>query len=105
METPKIIDGLKDLIKDRDSFIDQDEPDNVFEYDKDILNAAIDALSAAPENKPTTHCRDCTNYRPLSDYTGRGKCPYYNEQFDVGDDHFCGYAVAKARQPEGSEKA
>jgi hypothetical protein len=51
METPKIIDGLKDLIKDRDSFIDQDEPDNVFEYDKDILNAAIDALSAAPENK------------------------------------------------------
>lgn len=50
MEIPEIIDGLKDLIKDRDSFIDQNEPDNMFEHDKEILKAAIDALSAAPES-------------------------------------------------------
>ena len=74
---------------------------------RSTMKAAADRLEelnrrAAPENKPTTHCRDCTNYHPLSDYTGRGKCPYYNEQFDVGDDHFCGYAVEKAHKPEGS---
>ncbi|CAB1240004.1 protein of unknown function [Ruminococcaceae bacterium BL-4] len=51
MKVREIIDGLKDLIKDRESFIDQDEPDNVFGHDKDVLNAAIDALSAAPENE------------------------------------------------------
>lgn len=50
MEIPEIIDGLKDLIKDRESFIDQNEPDNVFEHDKEILKAAIDALSAIREN-------------------------------------------------------
>ncbi|UZT82660.1 hypothetical protein [Caproicibacterium sp. BJN0003] len=53
METPEIIDGLKDLIKDRNSFIDQNEPDNVFEHDKEILKAAIDALSAARESDNT----------------------------------------------------
>lgn len=52
MEVPEIIDGLKDLIKDRESFIDQNqnEPDNVFEHDKQVLKAAIDALSSVPEN-------------------------------------------------------
>ncbi|CAB1247089.1 protein of unknown function [Ruminococcaceae bacterium BL-4] len=54
METPEIIDGLKDLIKDRNSFIDQNEPDNIFEHDKEVLKAAIDALSAAPKNKSLT---------------------------------------------------
>ena len=60
METPEIIDGLKDLIKDRNSFIDQNEPDNVFEHDKEILKAAINALSATPENKPLTVFRAIT---------------------------------------------
>lgn len=54
----------------------------------------------APENKPLTHCRDCTNYRPYGD-SGRGKCLYYDYRFDVGDNHFCGYAVPNvARKPE-----
>ena len=53
MEISEIIDGLKDLIKDRNSFIDQNEPDNVFEHDKEILKAAIDALSAARESDNT----------------------------------------------------
>jgi hypothetical protein len=50
MEIHEIIDGLKGLIKDRDSFIDQNKPDNVFEHNKDVLKAAIDALNAAPKS-------------------------------------------------------
>ncbi|WP_312694092.1 hypothetical protein [Caproiciproducens sp.] len=73
-----------------------------------IMDIAADRLEelnrrAAPENKPQTHCVECTNYRPYGD-KGRGKCLYYDERFDVGDNHFCGYAVPKARKPEQEEK-
>ena len=44
METPEIVTGLRDLVKDRESFICADEPDSVFVHDKDVLNAAADAL-------------------------------------------------------------
>lgn len=66
--------------------------------------ALLESLTSKPANDPLTlvHCRDCTNYRP---YIGqyRGKCLYYDERFDVGDDHFCGYGVLKCRKPERSE--
>lgn len=44
MERLTIIDGLKDLIKDRESFITKDEPDSIFAQDKQVLEAAIGTI-------------------------------------------------------------
>lgn len=48
MEIKKIISGLDDLIGDRESFAkhEKDDPDNIFEYDKKVLNAAIETIKA-----------------------------------------------------------
>ena len=46
-EQRKIISGLKDLIRDRESFItDEDEKDNIFVQDKKILIEAIELIKA-----------------------------------------------------------
>ena len=42
MDKSKIIAGLEDLIEDRESFIEPDEPNSQFVYDKAILQAAVD---------------------------------------------------------------
>lgn len=50
-EQRKIISGLKDLIRDRESFItDEDEKDNIFVQDKKIL---IEAIELIKEQKNT----------------------------------------------------
>jgi len=53
MERKEIIDGLKDLIKDRESFITEGEPeswktdtDKIFEHDKQVLEEAINTIQA-----------------------------------------------------------
>lgn len=53
MERKEIIDGLKDLIKDRESFITEGEPeswktdtDKIFEHDKQVLEEAINTIEA-----------------------------------------------------------
>ncbi|HBD86245.1 MAG TPA: hypothetical protein DC001_02320 [Clostridiales bacterium] len=56
MDKSKIIAGLEDLIEDRESFIEPDEPNSQFVYDKAILQAAVDLIRrAAPENKEDSH--------------------------------------------------
>lgn len=45
----KVIDGLKDLIRDRESFITADDPDSIFVHDKLILEEAIKTIE---ENQP-----------------------------------------------------
>lgn len=56
MDKSEIIEGLKDLVKDRESFIKPDEPDSVFVHDKAVLQAAIDVVNRCDEleNKPLT---------------------------------------------------
>src|SRR5678810_1217796 len=53
MEKKEIIDGLKDLIKDRESFITEGAPkswktdtDRIFEHDKQVLEEAINTIQA-----------------------------------------------------------
>jgi hypothetical protein len=53
MEKKEIIDGLEDLIKDRESFITEGEPeswktdtDGIFEHDKQVLEEAINTIQA-----------------------------------------------------------
>ena len=53
MERKEIIDGLKDLIKDRESFITEGESeswktdtDKIFEHDKQVLEEAINTIEA-----------------------------------------------------------
>lgn len=55
MGTSEIIAGLKDLIEDRESFIEHDaDHDDIFVHDKKILEAAIKKLTIIPRNKPQT---------------------------------------------------
>lgn len=54
MQTSEIIDGLKDLIKDREALIEPNAPqDNIFKYDKAVLQAAVDELSHHAEQVST----------------------------------------------------
>jgi vacuolar-type H+-ATPase subunit I/STV1 len=46
MKLNEIINGLKDLIRDRESFIKSDEPDGIFAYDKKVLQAAINVIKS-----------------------------------------------------------
>lgn len=39
-----IINGLKDLIRDRESFINDNDKDNIFAKDKQVLEGAIELL-------------------------------------------------------------
>ena len=49
-EQEKIISGLNDLIRDRESFItDEDEKDNIFVQDKTILIEAIELIKEQQE--------------------------------------------------------
>lgn len=60
MKTSEIIDGLEDLIQDRESFATPANDkfygkDNPFRYDIEVLQAAIDKLRRTePENKALT---------------------------------------------------
>lgn len=49
MDKQTIIKGLKDLVKDRESFADEKDPDCIFSYDKKVLEEARKIIEAAPE--------------------------------------------------------
>lgn len=49
MDNQTIISGLKDLIRDREIFGDENDPDCVFFYDKKVLEGAVKIIEAAPE--------------------------------------------------------
>ena len=52
--TPEeIIKQLEDLKKDRESFLDKEEPDSVFQQDIDALDAAIEIIKRFTDGKET----------------------------------------------------
>lgn len=52
MNKSEILAGLKDLVEDRESFIEPDDPDSIFVQDKAVLQAAIRVIRRyAPEKE------------------------------------------------------
>ncbi|MFW5890753.1 MAG: hypothetical protein ACOCUI_00885 [bacterium] len=50
MKIKEIINGLQDLIDDRESFLDKDgKGDKVFRYDIDVLKAAINYIEESED--------------------------------------------------------
>ena len=66
------------------------------------VTGSVPSKAHSPENKPLT-CGKCTNFSPYGTADGRGKCPYYDTRFDVGKNHFCGFAVPKTCKPKAGE--
>ena len=46
MTLKEIIDGLNELILDRESFIEKDDPDSIFVHDAEVLREAVKILQA-----------------------------------------------------------
>ena len=46
MTLREIIDGLNELILDRESFIEKDDPDSIFAHDAELLREAVKILQA-----------------------------------------------------------
>lgn len=46
MTLKEIIDGLNELILDRESFIEKDDPDSIFAHDAELLREAVKILQA-----------------------------------------------------------
>ena len=97
MKIETVIDQLKDLIKDRHSFLCEDgEPEWNEIYIKDInaLNQAIDELSKAIKKKPVdSYCPSCNRHLrcPKSEHlisgrtknrTGDNYCPSCGQALD-----------------------
>ena len=79
MERKEIIDGLKDLIKDRESFITEGESeswktdtDKIFEHDKQVLEEAINTMESVEDAKPTckTTGMPCCRCQPVCEHRG-----------------------------------
>ena len=49
MDKKEVIEQLKDLVKDRESFVDEKDPDCMFRYDKKVLEEAIKIIETTPE--------------------------------------------------------
>lgn len=54
MNTRDAIAQLKDIIRDRETFLDKDEPDSVFQEDIDALKIAIATLEKQMPKEPKT---------------------------------------------------
>ncbi|MDE6837343.1 MAG: hypothetical protein K2P33_03000 [Acutalibacter sp.] len=46
MTLKEIIDGMNELILDRESFIEKDDPDSIFAHDAELLREAVKILQA-----------------------------------------------------------
>ena len=69
MNTRQIIEGLKDLVSDRESFIiENTEKDNIFRKDKEILDEAIQKLEICMymDSKLRQHIQNADKY--ISNY-------------------------------------
>lgn len=51
MEKAKLIQGLKELIEDRQCFVDETDPERVFKEDIEYLQEAIRIIEEAPEEQ------------------------------------------------------
>lgn len=52
MTVKEVIDGLTELISDRESFIEKDDPDSIFAHDAEVLREAIKLINATQGIEP-----------------------------------------------------
>lgn len=59
MTLKEIIDGLNELILDRESFIEKDDPDSIFAHDAEVLRETVKILQTVEsEEKEQTMSKD-----------------------------------------------
>ena len=58
MTLKEIIDGLNELILDRESFIEKDDPDSIFVHDAEVLREAVKILQAVESKEKEQIMRD-----------------------------------------------
>jgi hypothetical protein len=100
MKTSEIIDGLNDLIKDREALIDEND-DGIFSHDKEVLKAAVEMLNKQSDEKGLTVKLPCKLGDKVYYIEYHAKNPIKSGtvwQYGIGEDGiWCSISVSKSK--------
>lgn len=100
MKTSEIIDGLNDLIKDREALIGEND-DGIFSHDKEVLEAAVELLDKQSDEKGLTvkfPCKPGDKVYYIEHHTKRPIKSGTVWQYGIGEDGiWCSISVSKSK--------